>query len=271
MFNRFSAISVVSALFAFQLSSAAGAEIDQAPLKSPRLVTYDWAGFYFGVHGGYGWGHDPFFTNTNLLPLSNITSHGAVYGVQGGYNWQYRTIVFGLETDFSATHIEGSTSNSFTAPPGFFFDNESSSASLQDRFHYIASLRARAGFAPFSGILVYATGGPAWAHTSQTFTFTSTDTSLAGQLLQHSTGNTQTVTDRFGLAAGAGLETRFTSFMLPLLARLEYLHYDFGNQSNFSNSITNCFIPPCVTTGQTNTSGRLTTDVVRAGVSIQFK
>src|SRR5438128_1352627 len=67
------------------------------PVKAPPpAVAASWAGFYLGVHGGYGWKKDDFsiptsgFFNAASPPsLDGITSKGAVYGGQAGYNWQF--------------------------------------------------------------------------------------------------------------------------------------------------------------------------------------
>ena len=65
---------------------------------------------------------------------------------------------------------------------------------------------------------------------------------------------------RWGWAAGLGAETRIGGS--NWLARIEYLLYDFGNISDLkavTNGVTATF-----------TEGRLTTDVVRAGLSYQL-
>jgi opacity protein-like surface antigen len=92
-------------------------------------------------------------------------------------------------------------------------------------------------------LLLYGTGGAAWTRLDQTTN-------------QTDSGNTDP-SWRFGWAAGLGVETRLMD--TNWLARLEYLHYDFGNTgSSFSNGTS------------TFSSGDLTSDVVRAGLSYKF-
>ena len=68
---------------------AADLPVRKAP---PPAVMASWAGFYLGVHGGYGWKRDDFSEPANIFSSSNqsingIRSKGAVYGGQAGYNW----------------------------------------------------------------------------------------------------------------------------------------------------------------------------------------
>jgi len=72
---------------------AARAPVYKAP---PPVILSDWAGFYIGIHGGYGWGDTSFdnFTGDNAKPK------GGLFGGHAGYNWQYGNVVTGLEADF---------------------------------------------------------------------------------------------------------------------------------------------------------------------------
>src|SRR3977135_357307 len=66
------------------------------PAKAPAAVLPalpSWAGFYLGVHGGYGWNQNEFsqtdhFTFQTPQSINGIKSKGALYGAQAGYNWQ---------------------------------------------------------------------------------------------------------------------------------------------------------------------------------------
>ena len=93
------------------------------PAKAPAAVLPSWAGFYLGVHGGYGWNQNEFSQtspSTFLTPqsINGIKSKGALYGAQAGYNWQFGRAVTGLEIDFSATNLDGSSAISETVPLG---------------------------------------------------------------------------------------------------------------------------------------------------------
>jgi opacity protein-like surface antigen len=66
---------------------------------------------------------------------------------------------------------------------------------------------------------------------------------------------------RFGFAVGAGVEARLWD--TNWLGRVEYLHYDFGDSGSSASVFGG-------TPGTSFASGRLTADVVRAGLSYKF-
>lgn len=59
-----------------------------APMLSPTPIAFNWSGFYFGGHGGYGFGSGAF-------------TDGAVIGGQVGVNVQFNNFVLGAEGDGS--------------------------------------------------------------------------------------------------------------------------------------------------------------------------
>jgi opacity protein-like surface antigen len=227
-----------------------------APLytKTPPRVTvpWTWSGFYLGAHAGYGQASDPFNGNFILnVPISGFDSHGFVGGFQAGANWQSGAIVGGLEIDLSGTRVKGSTSNAFAFPP------VSEQATQIDTFDRFGSARARLGYLATPSVLLYATGGPAWtrlvveqdAFVMQTPPFSNFTTSSV------------TPTWQFGWVAGAGAEARLGD--TNWLARLEYLHYDFGPGRFLEDSIVGA-------PGTLSTSGHRTADVVRTGLGYKF-
>jgi len=74
----------------------------------------------------------------------------------------------------------------------------------------------------------------------------------------------------FGWVAGVGGETKL--YNSNWLFRVEYLHYDFGDQGGFTGTGTTRSVDgTSVTTSSTAlTTGHLTADVVRAGISYKF-
>src|ERR1700741_1060191 len=99
---------LVSAALAALVGSPARAADMAAPVyKAPPAPApiFSWTGFYIGLNGGYGWGHDPvtfsaanaaanvYFTGTGggpAVPGSVTTSpHGGLFGAQAGYNYQW--------------------------------------------------------------------------------------------------------------------------------------------------------------------------------------
>lgn len=99
--------------------------MDVAPppvLMAPAPLAFSWSGFYFGGHGGWGFGQPPFVD-------------GAVAGGQIGVNWQFDAFVLGAEAD------------------GSWVDWTAIDA--------VGSARLRGGLAS-DRFLVYATGGAAF-------------------------------------------------------------------------------------------------------------
>jgi opacity protein-like surface antigen len=230
-------------------------QVGSAPMryaKAPVAPTpWTWAGMYLGVHGGYGWADDPFNKTLQLPgvaifpPVSGVDSRGYVAGFQAGANWQSRSMVGGLELDISPADIKGSTSS---AGGGL-------QVTQSDKFDPLGSVRARLGYLVRPDVLVYGTGGLAWTQ------FTTVNGFQPGFVPASLT----TQNWLFGWAAGVGLEARLGN--TNWLGRVEYLHYDFGNTGAFSGTF---FANNTYVTTTALSSGRLTADVVRAGVSYKL-
>src|ERR1700730_15687166 len=96
------------ALITAGTGSAGAADLGKPGYKAPAAPVYlsDWAGFYIGVNGGYGWGETSFdsFTGDNAKPK------GGLVGGHAGYNWQYGSVVGGLEADFDGADIKQTVS-----------------------------------------------------------------------------------------------------------------------------------------------------------------
>ena len=226
----------------------------------PPAIAASWAGFYLGVHGGYGWKRDDFSVPANFdfqtdTRIDGIRSKGAVYGAQAGYNWQYGRAVTGLEIDFSASDIKGSNGAGGSRVTSDF--TLSSTDTLGERVRYLGSARARLGWLPTDKVLLYGTAGLAWERLDQT---------ELTMLLPGPEGSSQQFLrqpiDKFGWVAGVGAEVMLGS--PNWIGRLEYLHYDLG-QINTASSSGAIGGPAIVTT-----AGSQTIDVVRAGVSYKF-
>lgn len=265
-------VDVVRAGFSYQFgmmpsAGTASAYPGQIFAKAPPQATapWNWAGLYIGAHGGYGWGHDPFSELDSVgaasVTLSGIDSSGALGGFQAGANWQKDRWVGGLEIDLSAASISGAHSISGSTPgPGTL---ATGTLTERDQFRLLGSARARVGYLVWPTTLLYGTAGLAWTH--QDATSVDTETSTSPGFNSASTDTSSTPNWRFGWVAGVGAEKRIAD--TNLIGRVEYLHYDFGGLgSDFSSSTV-----AGVTTISTNfSSGHITADVVRAGVSYKF-
>ena len=209
-----------------------------------------WTGFYLGIHGGYGWGHDSI--DADISPFSNPSPKGGVFGGQAGYNWQYGNIVTGLEIDASAADLTESQSNTNTrsVEPNVAALVITTTDTVTSKIDFFGSARARYLLMP--DWLLYGTGGLAWAHDSIDPSETRTVGTNPPQSFSSSAPN-----DHFGWAAGVGTEYRIWQ---NLLLRAEYLHYGFG-------SVTYTPVGTFVTSPANST---LSIDVVRAGLSYKF-
>ena len=240
----------------FTLATGVASAADMAVKVAPPAPLPSWTGFYIGGHGGYGWKDDPFsFTvvANPLVVLDGFKSSGWVGGGHFGYNWQYGAMVAGLELDVSATGISGSSAVS-AVTPGFTV-----AQSIGHDVKLLGSARGRIGWAPNSDWMLYGTGGVAWEREDQTSFFSNAQ---PGFSISGTTSNPVTL---LGWIAGAGVEARLTG--TNWIARLEYLHYDFGH-SRAAQSFTN--VNQGIPTVSVNTVGSQTIDVVRAGLSYKF-
>jgi opacity protein-like surface antigen len=230
--------------------------------KAPIASVWSWSGFYAGGHGGYGWGRDSTEIRVDpgflLIPerpptvLTGVNSNGYVAGFQAGANWQSKDFVGGLEIDLSKTGIDGSTSVTGDDGLGGFIAGK-----VDEKFDLLGSVRARLGYLVRPDLLLYGTGGLAWTRLEQTQTNINTV----------ATTITSTPTWRGGWAAGAGGQLRLWNS--NWLARLEYLHYDFGNSRGDFEGFFDSGNGGLETNVRV-TSGRLTADVVRAGVDYKL-
>jgi outer membrane immunogenic protein len=161
------------------LTAAQAADLPVRPYAKAPPAVYSWNGFYGGVNVGGGWSdptsasylpNDPvavtFFTGVSTAPPSSDTlkSSGVLGGVQFGYNFQFnRNWVAGLETDFQLSGISGS---GVTALPGFPLFTSSS-----EDVKYFGTVRARLGYLATDKLLIYGTGGFAYAQLNHSTTF----------------------------------------------------------------------------------------------------
>lgn len=248
-------VDVLRAGVSYKFGEPTADAISYAKVSRPA-PSLGWAGFYLGGHAGYGQ-HDDDFTrvinSNNGEQTGGITSRGWLAGGHIGHNWQYGRIAAGLEADFSFADIEG-TSRPVTQP-GF---GGPQTDTLGDRIKYLATARARLGWLPLDNVMLYATGGPAFARMERTWATTTNAAFLRNDFQT-------TPSDRFGGVVGAGAE--WMPFGPNWIGRVEYLHYDFGSVRNASTTVSN--LPGILSVDERR--GRQTLDIVRAGVSYKFQ
>jgi outer membrane immunogenic protein len=188
-------------LLSFAVSGAAVAA-DMAPryTKAPPMVSpaTNWSGFYVGAMGGYMSENS---SDDIVIPgvVADPRMKGGFGGGTLGYNWQTGQFVFGLETDAAFGDIHASAT--------------AFGVTVESKIRSLGTVRGRVGMA-FDTVLVYATGGYAWA--DNRFSITIPPLSLSESNFHH------------GWTVGAGVEWMFAP---KWSVKFEYLYRDFGGET----------------------------------------
>jgi outer membrane immunogenic protein len=210
-----------------------------------------WTGFYLGANIGAGWGANSTVGNNWYLDGGNggftnsLTATGAGGGLTGGaqlgYNYSLTPLfVVGAETDLQGSSM-GSAGGSYIGPAlninrgfaGYVPGRLSGGTSIP----FFGTVRARAGITLTPSLLLYGTGGFAYADVQNP----------AGAELQT------------GWAAGAGAEWMF----LPnWSAKAEYLYIDVSGSNTGTGNPLNVSVK--------NTGGDTPWNMMRAGVNYHF-
>jgi outer membrane immunogenic protein len=261
--------------------------VDKAPAFVPGFT---WTGCYAGGDVGGARGSQSAGTHTdgfpNLLaffPATRVTPAIEVLGIQddtagdlsrgssvigGGYvgcNYQFTSgllpgLVAGVEGDFNWTDVKGSfeADNVVVPPIGVHVTSIPSGGgiSMTSDTRWAASLRARLGYAVLPNVLVYGTGGRAWATTD----YTGVDAFNTGGSVSTTFSN-----NGAGWVAGGGVE--WAPWMNNWILRVEYLHYDINGASSTVGGTNPVTQSKFLTTFN---FGDLKLDTVRAGVSYKF-
>src|SRR5580693_174597 len=257
-----------TALAALVVGAPAFAADMAAPVyKAPPPVApiFSWTGFYIGLNGGYGWGHDPVtFSAANAaaipyfaggaVPGTITTSpQGGLFGGQIGYNYQWSNFVAGVETDFDWADIRGTGAVGTTAVGFAPF-----TTTAQQKLTSLGTFRGRLGFAA-DRALFYATGGLAYGRT-QLNTSVVTPTIGCGPVgLCGATSSTQWQT---GWTAGAGMEYAFAA---GWSGKIEYLHYDLGSHTQGQFDPADGAPIPVF-----NSSATFRGNIIRGGINYRF-
>ena len=196
---------------------------------------YNWTGFYAGINDGYGSAN---FDHTYAVDYGyfvngldgSLDGHiktqggGALFGAQAGYNFLLgKNVVAGLETDADWTNMTGDVSvdAKLTGPNGVLGYAEAKAGS---ELVAQGSVRARLGYLVTQPLLIYGTGGVAyalgWSHASAKFVSSPIDVNTSA--------SASTYTGFYGWQAGLGAEYALTD---RITTRLEYLHTDLGTAS----------------------------------------
>jgi outer membrane immunogenic protein len=228
---------IVVGLIAAGPAFAADLPVPAASLYK-NVDSYDWTGPYLGINGGGAWGQS---RQTLILAPSlttgNFTVDGGLIGGTAGFNLQVDHAVFGLEGDLDWARIRGG----IACRLGVF-----NCATQSD---YLATARARLGYAWSDRWLLYVTGGAALGDINQSF-------SPAIGI------NSGTISNRVGWTAGGGVQFGlWNPWSSNWSVKLEYLYVDLGT--------FNCTVACSGIPGQI-TSTTLKENIFRTGINYRF-
>ena len=231
------AVAAIAVASGAMMTRASAADLDyMAPLPNFQAT---WEGFYVGGHLGFGEAElegraDALYVDDLDADLDasvsfrdSLIPDGLVGGAQAGYNWQFSSLVLGLEGDISIADWSRTTTV-FDEPLDGFGVAADAIGRATAQIDMLASVRGRLGMA-FDNILVYGTGGVAWA-----------DAEVRGRLIIDDGVDAETVwTGRksfsdIGFVAGGGLAW----MVIPqtLSVGIEGLYYFFDQDKTLDDA-----------------------------------
>jgi outer membrane immunogenic protein len=206
-------------------TGAQAADLGRRPVYKaapPPVSVWSWTGVYVGANVGAVRGRStidngPPGINGLWLPgPSSNNGTGFIGGLQAGYNWQISQAVIGIEGDISWSSLSRSTTVLTTGPDIY-----------SSRLTWLGTIRGRLGWA-FDRVLVYGTGGVAFANLSNQYT------SLGGILFTATPESSRT-----GWTAGGGIEYAWTDHWT---VKAEYLHVDLSSKNALSTAGSYAFV-----------------------------
>lgn len=242
-----------------------------ALLTAGSAYAGDFKGFYAGLNVGGAHENSDAATTTVFSPTGyfattsvpaiatagaqKLSSNGFTFGGQTGFNLQHHAFVLGLETDFGSMDLSATKSTTMTYPccaPTAFTVTQFVGTS------YLFTLRPRIGFTG-GPVLIYGTGGLALTNVDYSSLFTDTFATAHEAVDKMST--------QTGWAAGGGAEFKVKHHWS---VKAEYLHTDFGSQSNIGTDLT-AFTPRIAfPTNVFTHTANLTANIYRFGFNYRF-
>lgn len=264
-----------------------------ANFKHPQ-PTPNWTGFYLGANAGYWWAQTDkastsssvsFINQTFDLGASNVANalvqlatnsfslnpNGFIGGGQMGYNYQYHNyFLFGLDTNFSGSTNSNNTFH-LQKTVNLIDFNESylGSLSVNQNVNYLGSLRARIGYLVKPNLLIFTTGGFAYANVSLDLDWNAQESLGAAQFPTIDTHKNQNKTLAVW-TVGAGVEWLFKS---QWSTSLEYTYYSLSDlNSTMTLAQINNYVSPAALWGSAsaNTALSLAIGTIEVGIKYHF-
>jgi outer membrane immunogenic protein len=232
------AAGLSAVLLAAQPAASAGLPV-KAPLYEPEPIAY-WTGPYVGLHIGYG---SYRARDQSLLPLiapaiydGRFRGDGFLLGVQAGYDFQVGNFVLGAVGDLTWSGMDGNK----TIIAGVL--------NVPHSVEYFGTARFRAGVLAMPNLLLYATIGVAYAHSTAAIAIPVVPITLPAS------------TDRIGVAYGLGAEWHWSN---RWSIGLQWLHLAMG-RANVA------FVLPIGGGIGVSVPVRLSADIVRVMLNRRF-
>jgi outer membrane immunogenic protein len=187
----------------------------KAPIAAPA-ASYNWNGFYTGLHCGGAWGRSRHTGDDGAYDEAgperyNLKPSGVVCGYQSGFNIHQGSWLFGIESQFG--YLGAKKTITEIASP----DNQN-----EVKYRYYGALTGRLGVV-HNNTLFYGKGGLAYARIRNT----AGDTLAVTGILDPNDAVSVTKT-RIGWAAGGGIEYGLAP---QWSIKAEYLYMGFGTHS----------------------------------------
>lgn len=243
--------------------------------KVPPVPLWNWTGIYVGGNVGAAKDYANFSGSTpahgtvpNTTFMGAETGTGLIGGGQIGGNLQLPAlpIVVGVEADIDATTLKSSTSTCAVSASGAVQSCTFHSSLLND----FGTVRGRLGYA-WDNVLIFGTGGWAYAHTSTTDSLTCTGSpncATTGIGVPFTGGAASTSATPSGWSAGAGIEVGFWS---NWVLRAEYLYLQFNGIGATTTFTGTAGAPPTPFTATSQSTSNITINVFEVGLSYLFK
>jgi outer membrane immunogenic protein len=265
--------AAVSALTVATVVAAQAADLPtrkEAPAPVFVPPPFTWTGFYIGLNAGGIWSSGSrsvslFAPATETFLVSDFpgglgsSNGGFIGGGQAGYNWQTGAFVLGVETDFQGTTLSRSRNivgPTFLGPTG---TNDFFTANSKTSLDWLGTTRARVGFVatPDNRLLIYGTGGVAYAGGNTKFNFFDSSTGAFW--------STNPSSSRTGWTVGGGAEYAWTN---NWTIRGEYLYVNLGSThfTTVGNINAATFFPGVYASGKIDYNA----SIFRAAVNYKF-
>jgi outer membrane immunogenic protein len=242
-------ILCIIALFAFGMAAASAEEMtaQSSAFVTTKVPYLAWSGFYAGINGGFAFGNSSIAYAPNdpaaqagtcggggapkgqCIPSPDFRRDGALVGGQIGFNWQVNSRwLVGAEADYQWSDFKGSVSAPFRL--GGVGNTTMNASQIVGSF---GTVRARAGVVVIAPLLLYGTGGLAFAQASENLAVPAVPTGAlnsGGFSYACTAGGASCFTGTssntlWGWSAGAGAEFAITS-NLTFKTELLYLHLE---------------------------------------------